>query len=79
VQPWLAAPPERRFGKNATFGFSLAISILHRPRGWRASPVFREEPEEHGLELCRTSLDGLAELFELWVALRPAEETEAVS
>jgi hypothetical protein len=36
-------------------------------------PAFenREEAEEHGLQLCKDWLDGLAELFNLWMALRP--------
>jgi hypothetical protein len=35
----------------------------------------REEAEEHGLQMCKEWLDGLAELFELWVALRPKSAT----
>jgi hypothetical protein len=40
-------------------------------------PVFEkwEEAEEHALALCKTWLDGLAELFELWIALRPKSVT----
>jgi hypothetical protein len=35
-----------------------------------------EKAEEHGLQLCKTWLDELAYLFELWVALRPTDEAE---
>jgi hypothetical protein len=33
-------------------------------------PIFanRAEAKEHGLQLCKDWLDGLAELFELWIA-----------
>jgi hypothetical protein len=34
----------------------------------------REQAEDHGLQLCKEWLDGLAELFELWVALRPKSQ-----
>jgi hypothetical protein len=36
-------------------------------------PLFnhRQKAEEHGLQLCKTWLDDLAYLFDLWVTLRP--------
>jgi hypothetical protein len=63
---------------------ALGIICVSRPDGSLVEvkriegPIMegRQKAEDYGLQLCKEWLDDLAWLFELWVALRPAEEAE---